>query len=415
MSNGTSLDHQHQQGDDSRDTYPNKDEQPTGLKKEALEERVKHAKVGSTVAYTKGHGTIVSKSGSFVTIYNSEADAYDTVHAGETYIPGDTISMGVMNQLWDQMQMESRVAALHKANIQDIQHFVDRNWSQLPMSLKDVLKLMPGTASNKPVESTMTPQGRNTLIGTTGSKLNTGRTLGEKKPTVESKGPERKRKPAGEGAGAAAEAAARRSTGAPGPKKESKDEGVTFATGLDKATNYGELATEIYKLRNSLNKVTGAKIPGEKLGDLPTGKDPRKVGGTKLDTPGGEKTLQSPADRYGGEKIASDVEHGAPGGVVTDTPFDATEDYEEKRPEVVGNEFDYNPQKTPKDLKDNTEEVRVGFHKKDGDGGVATTSTPGTNNAVYDEKKIKKGIVNKYNTRYGMRQASQEDIDRLNK
>jgi hypothetical protein len=364
MSNGTSLDHQHQQGDDSRDTYPNKDEQPTGLKKEALEERVKHAKVGSTVAYTKGHGTIVSKSGSFVTIYNSEADAYDTVHAGETYIPGDTISMGVMNQLWDQMQMESRVAALHKANIQDIQHFVDRNWSQLPMSLKDVLKLMPGTASNKPVESTMTPQGRNTQIGTTGTRLNTGRTLGEKKPTVESKGPERKRKPAGEGAGAAAEAAARRSTGAPGTKKESKDEGVTFATGLDKATNYGELATEIYKLRNQLK---------------------------------------------------SDVEHGAPGGVVTDTPFDATEDYEEKRPEVVGNEFDYNPQKTPKDLKDNTEEVRVGFHKKDGDGGVATTSTPGTNNAVYDEKKIKKGIVNKYNTRYGMRQASQEDIDRLNK
>jgi len=377
MSNGTSLDHQHQQGDDSRDTYPKKDKQPAGLKKISDEERVKHAKVGSEVAYTKGHGVIVSKEGSYVTIFNETANAYDQVHAGETYIPGDSISMGIMNQLWDQMQMETRIASLHKANVRDVQHFVDRKWSELPISLKDVLKLMPGSASNKPMSQTMTPQGRNTLIGTTGTKLNTGRTVGEKKKPTESKGPERKRKPAGEGSGSFAAAAAARSTGAPGQKKEEpKDEGVTFATGLDKATNYGELATEIYKMRNELNKIA---------------------------------------------QLKSDVEHGAYGGVVTDTPFDADNDYEEDK-----REGDLAQGTNPKDPKSRSEEVMIGFHKKEGEGGAVTTGTPGTNNPLSSNKpswritdepeETKKSIVNKYNTRYGTRQASQEEVDEyLNK
>ena len=35
-------------------------------------------------------GTIIRKDGAYVTIFNEDANAHDQVHAGETYIPGDT-------------------------------------------------------------------------------------------------------------------------------------------------------------------------------------------------------------------------------------------------------------------------------------------------------------------------------------
>ena len=49
-------------------------------------------------------------------------------------------------------------------------------------------------------------------------------------------------------------------------------------------------------------KGTGDKIPHEKLGDLPQGKDDKKVGGTEIeDKDGKSRKLQSPADRYKSE------------------------------------------------------------------------------------------------------------------
>jgi len=434
MTSGIGLDTAFNQDEPTQNinTHPKKVKPAEGLEKKLDMERIQHTKVGNVVSYTKGQGTVVSKDGAYVTIYNEDQNAYDQVHAGETYIPGDTISMGIMNQLWDQMNYETRMGALHKANIQEPLHFIDRKWSQLPLNLKDVLKLSPrsvsvgygvkdvpagATQDRKPMSAKEVKDTKRLAASTQPSGQTRTFTPGGKKSEAKEKPvPERKRKPAGEGAGSAADAAASRSTG----KKPDPGAG-TFAQGLSKTTSYGELATEIYRLRNTLNKVTGAKIPGEKLGDLPTGKDPRKVGGTKLETPEGTKTLTSPADRYGSEK--SDVEHGAYGGVVTDTPFDATEDYEERRAEVQGKEFDHNhQQKKPKDIKEGAEEVYTGYHKKEGDGGAITTSTEGTNNPLNSKKpEINKGsereqeIINKYNTRYGPRKATKEDIERLTK
>ena len=49
-------------------------------------------------------------------------------------------------------------------------------------------------------------------------------------------------------------------------------------------------------------KGTGDKIPHEKLGDLPQGKDDKKVGGTEIeDKDGKSRKLESPADRYKSE------------------------------------------------------------------------------------------------------------------
>jgi|LWDU01.1.fsa_nt_gi hypothetical protein len=632
-------------------THPKKVKEAESFEKKSSKgddlERIQHTKVGDIVAYTTGSGVVVSKDGSYLTIYNEESNAYDRMRAGETHMPGDTISSGIITQLWDQMNHETRMASLHKSGIQEPLHFIDRRWSELPMNLKDVLKLspssvsvgygvksppagatqdkkpltrkqikerdspkqtkpvsakqvtndkkikltpndmnaaisagkkiegdkglkriqnmpqsgldiltakkpkdegvtfasdvdkanptsrgepgekMPGTASRKPEGQTMTPTGeKNILIGNTGNKLNTGQsrtfTPGGNKPAPKAKPiPESKRKPVGEDSGRFADAAAARSTNAPGPKK---DEGVTFATGLDKSKSYGDIAVAIYRIRNNINKVKqsssewntepdtkteqsftsgqhdthntdsrgqigssnpfkvgkpGKNDPSQvkpkfneydpEHNDLELGLESQQMKKVQSSTPKGlgfgkiEGTGGSPGDKpavappggtkffsdsgkgpFGSQKEAdasaprkqrnisaersakreydakpgqtvanrlsevkqSDVEHGAPGGVVTDTPFDAPDDYEEKRPKVQGKEFDHNhQQKTPEDIKDRIEK----------ESGAVTTGTPGTNNSLYNEDEKKKSIINKSNTRYGPRLASKEDIERLTK
>lgn len=430
MPYGTGLDTAFNQDEPQQNinTHPKKVKTPEGLKKESVDyDKIQHLKVGEMVAYTKGQGTIVRKDGAYVTIFNEDAGAYDQVHAGETYIPGDTISMGIMNQLWDQMNYETRMASLHKAEVQEPLHFVDRKWNELPSNLKEVIQKKSPTYTSvgpnyqggrRPTSIGGEKQQENSAFNPGGEYAGGGGTSrtftpgGRKTKPKENKGPESKRPPVGEGAGSAAEAAAARSTGKPkkdtytsygygvkdvpaGAKQDVKpskqkpakqtskpkeDGGVTFASGLDKATSYGELATEIYKLRNQLNKqLLGGK------------EDP-------FDT--------SLIDK-------SDVEHGAYGGVVTDTPFDAEGDYEEDKRDVHGKEFDHNhQQKTPRDPKEEGDEVLVGYHSKEG--GTMSTGTPGGNNPMYDEEK-ERSVTNKNNTRYGIRKASKEDIERLTK
>jgi hypothetical protein len=135
-----------------------------------------------------------------------------------------------------------------------------------------------------------------------------------------------------------------------------------------------------------------------------------------------ERTARNEYNAKPGQTVAnrlsevkqSDPEHGAYGGVVTDTPFDAPEDYEEDREDVHGKEFDHNhQQKTPKDFcvpqaKDT---------KKEGAAvstGATTTGTPGAYNPKYDPDEDgykEKAIVNKSNTRYGPRQVTKEEAD----
>ena len=121
-----------------------------------------------------------------------------------------------------------------------------------------------------------------------------------------------------------------------------------------------------------------------------------------------------------GDRVAdkSDLEHGATGGVITDTPFDAPEDYEDDKRHQLDNEFQHEKEKKPKNLKEDSHEIKIGYvttgkaEELEKEGGAVTTGTSGVNNAVYNERKLR----NKYNTRNGPRQASQEEIDRfLNK
>jgi len=360
MTAGDSLNQSFNQDDAEaqRSVNAKQDDQAEGLKnKKALDlEKIQHIKVGSTVSYTKGSGTIVKKDGSYVTIFNETSNSYDQVHAGETYIPGDTISMGIMNQLWDQMTMETRASLLHKSKVQDPLHFINRSWREIPSNLKEVIKLSPhyvsvgsgvvnppkgavqdGTKPNKErakprpgtapktLGSTNKPGAHTTTTGTKQTKFGPGSTVnvtvqGQQYQTTQRRADTWHKNTTEEmrndpnfqtsyGDQLRGISTADKPAKKPKETKPVKDEGVTFATGLDKAE------IEIYKLRNLLNKQLSRKDLDEQ-------------------------------SWVAAEK--SDVEHGLYGGVVsTDTPFDAPEDYEEDDRTGKRAQNQHNTQKKP--------------------------------------------------------------------
>ena len=482
-----------------RSTQSKQDDQAAGLKrKKGIDlDKLQHLKTGNTVSYSKGTGIVVSKKGSYVTIYNEAVGTYDTAHVGETYNPGDTISMGIMNKLWDQMTYEQHSALLHKAQIQEPLHFISRMWSDIPDVLQEAIKSHSNDVTKEVtfatgLDSPSKPAGSKPS-GKSPSSTSVGSMYQGKAPKGATRDSGGTRRP-GTGPkslGSKQDSTAHTTTSANskrtkptrvfrdvgGKKTEMTerqgkkiDEGIKqtkigeqamsdYKSG--KATGHLSKAVEIYKLINYLRKVSSAKLTTPDFAPLPgTSPDSKRAkpdANTKVlpdqvrSRRGGKGGYagQSKETNEGmtiGDRVSikemthtgkSDVEHGATGGVVTDTPFDAPDDYEEDREKIHGKEFDHNTQqKTPKNLKDDTEEVRVGYHAKmnqneeaiygghdkegkdkedevEKEAGAVTTGTAGTNNPTYNEERK---IVNKYNTRYGPRQATKEEAERfLNK
>jgi|APSaa5957512535_1039671.scaffolds.fasta_scaffold00133_14 hypothetical protein len=489
-----------------RSTHPKLDAQAAGLKKKLSMDQVQHAKIGVEVAYTKGQGTIVRKDGEYLTIFNEQANAYDQVHAGETYIPGDTISMGIMNQLWDQMTMETRMSALHKARIEEPLHFISKSWHELPMNLKEVLKKSPpytsvgshfqgkapkgavrdGGAARRPgtgPKSLGSADASQDATATTGQTKRTKpnrvyrddvKNPGKKISITERQGKlydnaypkslqdDKNFTPGATIVGGKQVGNSNTEKPKDSPKKETKPKGDagagTFAQGLDKAT------VQIYALRNHLNKINitskeansslksdeEVRSRDEEIGsqhsshNTPTKPD-KKVGGWEERSAGrnGGKLLaesgtigvigsKNPFKVPGIGSKKSDVEHGAYGGVVTDTPFDAPDDYEEcSREGNRAQNLHNTQQKKPRDPKADGKEVMVGYHKKtikqgmvdnevekEGGGatsaGAVTSSTEGVSNTVYNREDKHKGT-----SRWGPRVVSGEEAkeihNRLNK
>lgn len=380
-----------------RSTHAKIDETAESFKRKQLIDidRIQHTKVGTTVAYTKGQGTIVKKDGAYVTIYNEEAGKYDTVHAGETYIPGDTISMGIMNQLWDQMTIETRTSLLHKHQIPS-QFYVNKTWHDMPENIKEVLKLSPHYVSvgSKVVNP---PKGAH-------------QDAGSKKPTG-------KPKLGTEVDAGAHTATSGRSRTMTNPKQHYREfDGKKKPVTARGAANYDRNVPK--ELKDDPGFSPGRTVVNEKKSEIGS-KNPFQVSGVTRDENFTKRVDREDPDS-GGESFGthsgskkSDVEHGAYGGVITDTPFDATEDYEESC-RKFDHQFQHEKLKEPKNMKEY--EILTGKAdeevSKEG-GGAVTTGTVGANNAVYNSEKE---IKNKYNTRYGVRQASKEEIDRyLNK
>ena len=77
----------------------------------------------------------------------------------------------------------------------------------------------------------------------------------------------------------------------------------------------------------------------------------------------------------------------------------------------ICNEFQHETEKKPKNLKENSTEIKIGYvttgkaDEVEKEGGAVTTGTVGANNPTYNEREIR----NKYNTRYGPRQVTEKE------
>ena len=323
MSNGVGLGAAfNQDGADNNNPHEKLDAQGEAFQKDKKKHALsmlKHIKVGNTVSYSKGEGKVVKKDGAYLTIYNESAGKYDQVHAGETYVPGDTISMGIMNQLWDQMTQETRISTLHKARVAEPLHFVSRSWDELPPNLKEVIKMPQVNVGGKQMEAT----GRQ------------ARSWNTHMPKDQQNNPSSADTIAGKEI-AANDAKHRAAQAKPEKKPSGGKESRTFGARL---SSRGASTT---------NDLAHAVI----------GNDARDLA----------------------PKKKSDVEHGAYGGVTTDTSFDAKEEYEGDEREGERAQTQLQDEKKPKDTKEGGKEVMVGFHEK--------------------------AFINKYNTRYGPRQVT---------
>ena len=409
-----------------RSTHAKQDDQAAAFKRKTTidMDRIQHTTVGNEVAYTKGQGTIVSKRGAYVTIYNKDANAYDQVHAGETYIPGDTISMGIMNQLWDQMALETRQSLLSKALVAQPEYYVGKTWNDLPLNLKEVLKLSPSYTSVGSKYANP-PKGAHIDSTSRGIDSKTGKPKisqpGSKDPFAgdshtATSGTSRSTKPT---------RAFRSVDGKPKDMTERQastyDKKVPQKLRDDPSFSAGE--TTVGGKHLNQTKPDKTKKPAAQDAK-PQYHGETTVGGKPLES--SKKTmddlvkaisdarfsmLMARIKAEGSEK--SDLEHNALGGVTTDTPFDAPEDYEDDKRHQLCNEFQHEKVKEPKDNKQH--EILTGkAGEVEKEGGAVTSGTAGVANAVYGEKE--REVKNKYNTRYGMRQVSKSEAERfLNK
>jgi len=323
----------------------------TGANQKVVDEkRLERTKVGNEVQYGDTQGIVVKREGEYLTVFNKDQDIQQQIHISDTYFKDDVI-MNVEAQLWDKINFDARVAILGKANIKSEQatnDFVHRDWFDLPESLRDVIKDSSGVTA---AQFTEQPHGGMA-----------GREQGFNDKTQESE-------------------SWRDLTNNPHVASPYKDK---TPDGLEK----------------DLDGSAGAAIVGSP---------------NKEDEDKDEKKFH---DELADEN-KSDVEHGVYGGVVTDTPFDAVPDYEEDQREGhLARQRQIEPTVEPTDPKDNPTDPKWNEEHKGEQQQAAITgkpdlkekeessSTSGTSYAQHgDGPKRNKAreIVNKYNTRWGVR------------
>jgi len=367
--------------------------EPGSNRKVVDTKRIQRTKVGDTVIHNGDETKVVGKNGFMLKLYNENNDVIITVPVGETAFRDDILSnSNIEQQVWDRTSMEQRHSMLGKARV-DQKDFASRDWFDLPDTLRTVLKEQ---ASNGAYTE-----------------------------------------PAGGGF-------AGREPGMTRP-----DESKSWRDQFNNPHVFRSLDQPQADALKTDIKVNPEGIIGEDE-DGKVHKEDRQ----------NRAAIVGDNDREGHkgdtEETKSNIEHNALGGVVTDIPFEASSDYEETITDdklsgaqeeiaTVGN----SPARHPKDPKDNTEEVRVGYMPKKGEqheGGThpnlqyhcdicqqkhktadheelekegLTSNSVGVTNPVHgDEKKKNKGtsrelqVKNKYNSRWGLRyNVTQEEFD----
>jgi len=146
--------------------------------------------------------------------------------------------------------------------------------------------------------------------------------------------------------------------------------------------------------------------------------------GRRNDPPQDDKR-QAPGLKKIYDMQKSDVEHGKYGGITTDQePLDATDDYEEDKREGDRKQLRYqdhdaadlkdiNPDQAKITIKDGKTPPAAEDDDVDKDHGEGPTFGEGPDNKKKQgQLEEERTIINKYNTRYGPRQASKEEVEK---
>ncbi len=104
--------------------------------------RANQIKLGDSISYAGGEGTVVARENLMIKIADHDSHIISTVPVSETFFKGDIIGSNVESQMWDLMQREARSAFLSKAQILgDTQKaYLNREWHDIPEDVRDVIK-----------------------------------------------------------------------------------------------------------------------------------------------------------------------------------------------------------------------------------------------------------------------------------
>jgi len=108
------------------------------------QKRINRVKLGDTLSYRGGEGTVVHRSNEYVKLADNESHIVTTVPVSETYYREDIIGDGnIQAKMWDLMQRDQRSALLNKHNILgDTQKaYLYRDWNDVPTQVQEILKL----------------------------------------------------------------------------------------------------------------------------------------------------------------------------------------------------------------------------------------------------------------------------------
>lgn len=343
--------------------------------KRLAEKRLNRVKLGDHVSYSFGEGTVVARENMMVKIANDDTEHIDTVPIGETYFKDDIISAGnIMTQMWDLMAQQQRSSVLTKANIVgELQKaYLYRDWDDIPNDVQGVIKEQNyydgpphgGVAGREPDFSGRNEESRSHRDVTQPEHVT--------RPYNDPKAPAHK-----------------------SDVEHGAYGGIVTDTNID--------ATDEYEDDRPSKPLSGAQEissqgPDGIIGDGKTTpkREPEDPKSKPTDSKWNEehKADQDLASVTGEGEKTKDTDTGV---------MPESQGFQGAKPNAQSAE------KTEQDLASITGEGE----KTKEDGGLST-GTSGTTNPVYgDGPTRKKSIINKHNSRWGPRQASEEDIKRL--
>ncbi len=98
--------------------------------------------LGDNLSYAGGEGTVVARENLMVKIADNETHTITTVPVSETFFKEDIIGSNIEAQMWDLMGRDQRSAFLSKANIinETQKAYLNRDWHEIPEDVRDVIK-----------------------------------------------------------------------------------------------------------------------------------------------------------------------------------------------------------------------------------------------------------------------------------